>query len=48
MTTTDVRSYCAASDGPDDTDHLLYFLREAQTFTADAASRGHGVVYLIR
>ena len=32
----------------DDLDYLSYYLKEAMEFTADAAARGHGIIYLIR
>lgn len=32
----------------DDVEYVTYYLAEAQSFTADAAARGHGIVYMIR
>ena len=32
----------------DDLDYLSYYLKEATAFTADAAARGHGIIYVIQ
>jgi hypothetical protein len=42
------RRYGRAEDRLADEDYLSHFLAEAKTFTADAAARGHGIIYVIQ
>lgn len=54
ITLADLRQFSAGlcyseeSRRADDLDHLSYYLKEADVFTADAAARGHGIIYVIQ
>lgn len=49
----DVRGFCSSlcyddqQRRQDDQEYLMYHLSAAQGFTADAAARGHGIIYVI-
>lgn len=42
------RCYSDESRRASDLEYLSFYLGEAREFTADAAARGHGIIYLIR
>lgn len=48
VTRFDVRAYSLSWHRTHDEDYVLCHLKRAQAFALDAASRGHGVVYMIR
>ncbi|MGI8415577.1 MAG: DUF1877 family protein [Nakamurella sp.] len=48
ISTSAIKSYFLGQGQPAEVDYVGEYMKQARDFTADAASRGHAVVYMIR